>query len=54
MPEDYDPLVSMDRGRKHSKFCKQITSLLPFEHKWNSIFQKKKEKEKRDIDLLIQ
>lgn len=42
MPEDYDPLVQMDRGRKYSKFCEQITTLLPFEHKWNSILKKKR------------
>lgn len=33
VPEDYDPLVQMDRGRKYSSFCEQVTPLLPFEHK---------------------
>lgn len=32
VPEDYDPFMQMNRGRKDSSFCEQITPLLPFEH----------------------
>lgn len=33
VPEDDDPLVQTDRGKKYPNFCEQIISLLPFKHK---------------------